>query len=532
MGLEISKIADTKLQQIAAENDNNQNGKLEKEEYNVFQKAAQGMLEKGEVTEENYTQAVKQYHAGFIGWLKEDSMVCKDTKDDGKIGLGQAALNVGQGLAGGIVKGVVQNPIKSAIGIAAGVGLTVLTGGAILPVMIVAGLVAGGAITVKSAVDASKSTTDADKKKAFENVGTGASVVLLSALGIHSATKTAANAGVKSLQGLENESLLTKVKAGVKATPEIFKVSGMNAKGNILTWTSAIKGDKIIYANSNETRTGVMVGKQSGNPVEDAYKVDLKGSVEEVLAKNPGLSYDAEAGKFYVQTAWGSKSYVSDNYMFVKYGMATDANGQLVPDINAVEGAEFYDTYISAATKQATGKNSYIDPEKLAPGEHVLAQKEAPARFKVVPEGTKYVSAETAPGKYETLPAGRVLRIDGQGRPYNSKVDWMLKKVELTDAQVGALVKADPALAATTPKGQAYLLANDPATLIKTNPEAYLKSQGVEITKQDFPSKIYSNTIDKFYWSHNGEPQTPICVRDEGNVMSAFAKKVFETLNK
>ena len=114
--------------------------------------------------------------------------------------------------------------------------------------------------------------------------------------------------------------------------------------------------------------------------------------------------------------------------MFVKYGTAADGT----PDVNAVEGLEFSQTYVDNPKFAATGVRDYVDPTKLEFGKTVAVSKEAPASFKVVPAGTRYMSAE---GEH-TMQAGSVMRFDTQGRPYQSTADFMLRKVSLTPEQV------------------------------------------------------------------------------------------------
>ena len=42
--------------------------------------------------------------------------------------------------------------------------------------------------------------------------------------------------------------------AAFKSMPEALKVSGSNIKANTLTYMSALKGDNVIYQNSNKMR--------------------------------------------------------------------------------------------------------------------------------------------------------------------------------------------------------------------------------------------------------------------------------------
>ena len=372
----------------------------------------------------------KRKKSSFSIWIHDLDKVCTDGKDDGRISFAEKMKSFGKGLLG-MVKGVVKHPIASLLTIGTCIGLTALTGGAILPLLIALGIISGAGMICVGAYNAARAKTDGAAKFAWETMGNGTFVFVSSAIGAKPALRTAAKAGVKAAEGAENLTVAQTITKTFKTAPEAVKVSVKNAKGNYLTLTTGQ-----IHANSNATRKGVEVGYQSGNGNKvEAYKIDLSGEVEEVLAKNPGLSFEKETGKFYVQTSWGAKSYIDPaaekGYMFVKYGPG---------DINAVEGVEFFDTYVDHAELAATGVKSYVDPSKLEAGKTITVAKEAPARFKVVPEGTKYVSAE---GPAEVQPKS-VLRIDSQGRPYQSTVEFMLKKVQLSPEQIEMLRKVDP----------------------------------------------------------------------------------------
>jgi len=433
MAVEISSIKDAKLREIAANPEVDKNGdkKLSGEEYSVF---AQKAMANG-ATYEQISEALDMN--AFERWWFDVDKVSTDGKDDGKLSAGEIAESSAKGFFGGIIKGMAKNPITTAVTIGLGAAATIATGGAALPLII--GLGAGAsALTIGvNAYKYAKADNDTEAKMALEGIGTGTAGLALSATAVKSANTMAAKGGVKSLQGLEKSSWSENAVAMFKSMPEALKQSGLNIKGNYQTLTTGV-----IHANSNATRTGVETGYQAGNKVQDAYKVDLTGTVEEVLAKNPGLKYDAQANKYYVETSWGENMYIqNENYMYVKYGESVDPNtGRIKIDHNAVEGKEFYDTYIDHAKFEANGTKRYINPENLKPGEHVQTSKNAPARFKIVPEGTKYMSKEGE----GTVQPGSVLRIDGQGRPYQSTVEFMTKKVKLTDAQIEQLNAVDP----------------------------------------------------------------------------------------
>ena len=92
--------------------------------------------------------------------------------------------------------------------------------------------------------------------------------------------------------------------------------------------------------------------------------------------------------------------------------------------------------------------------------------------YKIAEPGTKYMSAEGP----ATLQEGSVLRIDGQGRPYQSTVEFMFKKVQLTPEQMAELVKVDPVQAASTKAGIAYMAENNPELLFELNPDGMASS--------------------------------------------------------
>lgn len=448
IGIKIADIKDAKLQEIATSVDKNGDKKLSGDEYSVF---AQKAIASGATYEE--VSNVLEMNA-FERWYFDVDKVSTDGKDDGKLSAGEIAESSLKGFFGGIFKGMAKNPITTAVTIGLGAAATVATGGAALPLIIGLGAAASAVTIGTNAYNYAKADNDYDAKMALEGMGTGTAGLALAASGVKSANQQAANAGVKSLQGLDNASWGENAVAMAKAMPEAFKQSGLNIKGNYLTWKTGV-----IHANSNATRSGVETGYQTGNKVQDAYKVDLSGTVEEVLAKNPGLKYDAEAGKFYVETSWGENMYVqNENYMYVKYG---ENNG--VIDHNVVEGKEFYDTYIDHAKFEANGSKRYINPENLKPGQHVETSKNAPARYKVVPEGTKYMSAEGE----GTVQPNSVLRIDGQGRPYQSTVEFMTKKVQLSDAQMEQMYQLDPAAVLKTKPN--WVQKNHPAVSYKAN---------------------------------------------------------------
>ena len=248
MGLEIASIANAALNNIAKQTDINNDGQLSGEEYQIFAKEAanQGF--------DYQTISDTLDMNAFERWWFDVDKVSTDGKDDGNLSIGEKLEYGAKGLFGGIAKGLVKHPVASALGIAAGVGLTVLTGGAALPALAVLGVGLGGFSIVKNSIAASDAKTDAEAKAAYEGIGTGIATAALSVSGVKAANKAGANAGIESLQGLENASYMKNLGAAFKSMPEALKVCGSNIKGNTLTYMSALKGDNVIYQNSNKMR--------------------------------------------------------------------------------------------------------------------------------------------------------------------------------------------------------------------------------------------------------------------------------------
>ena len=188
---------------------------------------------------------------GISAWWNDKDKVSTDGKDDGEISFSQTAYSFVKGFCGGIVKAVVKHPIESAITFGAAVGLTAITGGAALPYIIGAGVLLGGYQAGKGVADAIAADNDGDMKQAIEDIGTGVASMGLSAVGVKAANRTAANAGVEGLEGLEDASFLDNVIAFVKSLPEAAKAGIKNAQMKIRQWRgldikqAKIKGETI-----------------------------------------------------------------------------------------------------------------------------------------------------------------------------------------------------------------------------------------------------------------------------------------------
>ena len=118
----------------------------------------------------------------FSDWLNNDDKVCTDGFDDGSLSLKETSESFGKGLIG-IVKTAVNHPIATGLTLAAGIGLTVLTGGAAAPILVAAGATIGTGMVGYGAYKAATAETDAEAKQAWETIGNGTFAVATSALG-------------------------------------------------------------------------------------------------------------------------------------------------------------------------------------------------------------------------------------------------------------------------------------------------------------------------------------------------------------
>ena len=139
------------------------------------------------------------------------------------------------------------------------------------------------------------------------------------------------------------------VKAGASALANCFAIpkaaattSASEIQANALTSATGV-----IHQGATVLKEDVLEA-QANSPAREVYKFNPEAGAtpEEVLAKNPYVSYEAETGKYYVQTSWGEKSYIQPgkDYMIVKYGEG---------DFNAIEGAEFSRTYVEPGAYNA-----------------------------------------------------------------------------------------------------------------------------------------------------------------------------------
>lgn len=113
-------------------------------------------------------------------WFYDVDKVCTDGKDDGTLTFEEGVQSLGKGLLAPL-KTFAKHPEEALLYGLLATGVTILTGGAALP--IIGGLVAGiGAVNTASGIyKAATAKNDSDAKFALENIGEGLSTVALSA---------------------------------------------------------------------------------------------------------------------------------------------------------------------------------------------------------------------------------------------------------------------------------------------------------------------------------------------------------------
>lgn len=128
-------------------------------------------------------------------YVSQAGNTCTDGNDDGHIGFWEGAKSVAKGVGKfftNIGKQFVEHPIKSILVTAVGIGLCCIpvVGPAIGVAMAAAGVVAGGYQVAKGISTAANATSDAEKKDALENIGTGATTAVVSAVALKGSAKT------------------------------------------------------------------------------------------------------------------------------------------------------------------------------------------------------------------------------------------------------------------------------------------------------------------------------------------------------
>ncbi len=192
------------------------------------------------------------------GGMSRDVLVktSLDGKDDGKISLKEKLSNFGKGIIQPL-KSMVSSPKNiaiTALSVAAGAAIITLTGGAAAPLFVAAGIT-GGAIQIgKGVYNQATAKTDAQARKAWQQIGSGTFTTGVSALAAKSSLKSA---------GVENAGKMSVFKAVVrcfKDIPSNIHKCINNASINISAALTKIK-PKAKEAPATESKTTELTQK-------------------------------------------------------------------------------------------------------------------------------------------------------------------------------------------------------------------------------------------------------------------------------
>ena len=378
-------------------------GRVYVNEYN--NNATSGQIKKAEQNESIFTQ--------FTDWYNDKE--CTDTNDDGELKAGEFVEEYAKGLFLGIADTVVEHPVMTGLAVAGTVAATVLTGGAIAPFLIGAGIVSSGFAIGKGAYDYATAETDGDAKTAARQMGTGTTGAVLSVFGAKTALNSASAAGVKSAQGAENMNALQATVQCFKSVPEALKVSASNAKGNILTLATGT-----VHKGSNKLQGGKEgVSKATS---ADVKKLDLSGTQEEVLARysDSGM-FVGDDGNYYIPNKWSANEpyLAKDGNVLMKYDT----------DDFAVCAKNIFEKSYGTTESYNSGNFQYSTVDSLKSDAYINATKQAQTKGITLPEGTKVQTLEGP----RTVQKGEIVAIDVEGNPYVQPVSKFESKNILSD---------------------------------------------------------------------------------------------------
>lgn len=379
-----------------------------------IQNAVQKNVKQCSKTEEETLLKFKEEKNAFESWLNDEDKICTDGNDDGKLSFKEGATNFGKGLIG-IVKSAINHPFKTLACVGAGVSISVLTGGAALPVMAVAGATLGAGTIAYGGYKAITADTDGEAKQAFETMGNGTFALVTSAIGSKGALKAASKAGVDSATGLASNNPIQNLVNCAKVTPEAISISAKNAKGNFLTIATGR-----LHANCNELREDTMPYKSKPNDVQ-AYRFNPNGTPDEIVANNPGV-FRGEDGHFYIKNKWDANAPFKIDTTKEQMIMMYDG----MNDMAVCDGEVFAGSYVDTAAFKADGTLNYQNPTNLEYGKVINATKQAFGEFKMVELGTEVQTLEGV----NVIDPGEIISIDHEGNPYVVMMAKQSQKVE------------------------------------------------------------------------------------------------------
>ena len=219
-------------------------------------------------------------------WLQNKDKVCTDGKDDGKIGFWEGAKSFAKGLIGGIPKMMINHPVATVITAGICAGATVMTGGAILPVLGAFGVASGVGMAGYGLYKSATAETDGEAKQALETMGMGVATTALSMRAADKMLIKAAEAGVKSAQVSDDANIFQKTWQMFKAIPESLTKSK--------EWTmSYLTGSPVNIELADGTKQVKVKGKLVEETLADGTNRKFENGViqEETLADGTNRNF-------------------------------------------------------------------------------------------------------------------------------------------------------------------------------------------------------------------------------------------------
>ena len=371
-------------------------------------------------------QANGQYASG-IQDAGFGTNTCTDGKDDGKIGLGSALLNAGEGILKGAWNGLTGllgfgkdengkttwNPFKllGSVAVAAVCVAFPVAGMAACAI----GAVAGGAQVIKGAVAASNATTDAEAKAAWENMGEGGATVVGCVLGakasygamkgsstaaVDDALKTLDNGDdvVKALKGVDKGNIddVTAAlnKAGIKNVDDVNNVIGKfgadtSALGNLddslsgmekVTKTAKAFGKDALSSTKNNGNA-LLAKAKAGYEAIDEYttkKTAAKKAQKDLASAEDAFKKGIDSPEDELEALKISRDLAQQDADAAQQALEKTKIGKFEQNRNAgrakvdtaktdlATAQQTYDDALKAAKKQTKGLKGEARTEKIA----------------------------------------------------------------------------------------------------------------------------------------------------------------------
>lgn len=320
-----------------------------------------------------------------------------DGKDDGSIGFVGATKNLLKG-AWNFLTSPFKNEkgewslwstVKSAAIAAAFVAGNIVTGGALTPILLAGGAVAGVWGAGKAAYNIATAETDAQAEAAWQSMGSSAATIAATAVGAKGYAKASAKADIASAQAelrqaLANDDVAARLAAGSKLSAAQARLEGYNGLSG---YKNAI-GRTFVDSKANIT-AGAKIGWNYGatkfGQVTQAYKDGVLK--DKLVAKYDSAVHDAQVYGRY------AKIKAKSAYRDVKAMTGAErkeAAIQFFKDKLGSNRAEVWANTKAAATNpENIGIHTYLTKQSFAPDFYDSLSPQEKAYFDSLPKAQR-----------------------------------------------------------------------------------------------------------------------------------------------